>query len=164
MLPSPAVTRYQRRIHFKPTSPRRQLVDTLRKQSRLTNLGVFLLIGTCAVSILLNLRYWMSLPYHRQFPSLNPLDQTTLDRPTEREHLNHLIIVPCHSIWTGTNSWSEERDWILESYQKGRARVKAFYAHISKGYVYIAIIVLSSSRVIFFYLVPNLLKMTRSLS
>jgi hypothetical protein len=135
MLPPPAVTRYHRRIHFKPTSPRRQLLDTLRKQSRLTNLGVVLLIGACSISILLNLRYWMSVPYHRQIPPLYSLDMRTVDRPTQRERLTHLIIVPCHSIWTGANSWSEEKDWMLESYQKGSGRVKVFYEHISRGCV-----------------------------
>ena len=134
MLPPPAVSRYQRRIHFKPTSPRRHL-DTLRKQSRLTNLGVVLLIGACSISILLNLRYWISTPYHRQFPPLFSLDLSTVDRPTQRERLTHLIIVPCHSIWTGTNSWSDEKDWMLESYQRGSGRVKAFYEHISRGCV-----------------------------
>jgi hypothetical protein len=136
MLPPPAVSRYQRRIHFKPTNHRRwQLLDTLRRQSRLTNLGVVLLIGACSILILLNIRFWISTPYHRQFPSLYTLDLRTVDRPTEREHLAHLILVPCHSIWTGTNSWSEEKDWMLESYQKGPGRVKAFYAHISTGCV-----------------------------
>lgn len=134
MLPPPAVTKYQRRIHFKPTSPRRQLVDTLRRQSRLTNLGVVLLVGACSISVLLNLRYWISTPNYNLPPSY-PLDWQTVDRPTERERLAHLIIVPCHSIWTGTNSWSDEKDWVLEPYQKGPGRLKAFYEHISTGCV-----------------------------
>jgi len=135
MLPPPAVSKYQRRIHFKPTNPRRQLLDGLRKQSRLTNLGVVLLIGALSFSILLNLRYWISTPYHRLFLPLFSLDLSTVERPTQRKHLTHLIIVPCHSIWTGTDSWSEEKDWLLESYQKGSGRVEAFYEHISKGCV-----------------------------
>ena len=149
MLPPPAVTRrsHQRRIHFNPTSPRSQLLDSLRKQSRLTNLGVVLLIGACSISILLNVRYWLSTP---QLSPLYPLKLRTVDRPTERKHLNHLIIVPCHSIWTGTTSWSEEKDWMLEPYQKGLGRVKAFYQHISTGWVLSSLC--SSRRVNSFFL------------
>ncbi|CAA7259181.1 unnamed protein product [Cyclocybe aegerita] len=42
-------------------------------------------------------------------------------------------MVPCHAIWKGSDSWLNEDDWILESYQKGPGRVKAFYEHIARS-------------------------------
>lgn len=132
MLPSPVGTRYQRKIRFNPTS-RRHLSETLKRRSRITNLGVVLLSGICAISILFNFRYWISVSYPPRVDNFHAPDLATVVRPLEWQHLTHLIIVPCHSIWKGTRSWLDDDDWMLESYQKGSDRVKVFYEHIKRG-------------------------------
>jgi len=129
MLPTPSVARYQRKSRLNPPSPRRQLIETLTRRSRITNLGVFLLIAACVISVLLNLHHWASLHPGGDYA----LQHTTVHRPATRKDLKHLIMVPCHSIWKGTQSWLEEKDWTLETYQKGPGRVKAFYEHIARG-------------------------------
>ncbi|KAF8160902.1 hypothetical protein B0H34DRAFT_356992 [Crassisporium funariophilum] len=134
MLPSPAVAKYKRKRLV--ASPRKRIVETLTTRSRITNLGVYLLVGLCAVSLLLNLRYWTFHQSVHQYSNRGhpgPLSLATTKRPSTRKGLNHLIIVPCHSIWKGTSSWSDEKDWILESYQKGAGRVHAFYEHITQS-------------------------------
>ena len=131
MLPSSsaAAARYQRR---RPdTSPRKKVIETLTRRSRLTNLGVLLISGLCTISLLLNLRYWTfyTTPGHAGLhPALLPI--ATVNRSSSRQSLNHLILVPCHSVWRGRSSWLKEEDWVLESYQKGPGRVHAFYEHI----------------------------------
>lgn len=137
MLPSPALTRH----HRKPPSliaTRGGRLESLTRRSRITNLGVFLLASCFVISLLLNLRYWTF--YHSLYP--NPSQQSaksqfaTVDRPLTRKNLDHLIIVPCHSIWRGSDSWLEDEDWILESYQRGAGRVHTFYEHIARRYTF----------------------------
>ena len=138
MLPSPAITRHQRHIRFNSTSRRNEILDMLRRQSRVTNLAVFVLIGISSISILFNLRYWMHTSnYLLNLDQHETFELTTVERPPERKFLTHLIVVPCHSIWVGSVSWSEEKDWLLESYQRGSSRVKAFYEHIARGCAFI---------------------------
>ena len=132
MLPSPALARY----HRKPLrlAGHHTRLESLTRRSRITNLGVFLLASCFAISFFLNLRYWAF--HHSLYPSQqrSKLQFATIDRPITRNDLDHLIIVPCHSIWRGSNSWLEEKDWILESYQLGTGRVNAFYEHIARRY------------------------------
>lgn len=132
MLPSPSVASFQRRTRL-TASPRRKFLDTLARRSRLTNLGVFILAFLCVISLLINLRQW-ALP-----PSLEPLSThglafSTVNWPATRKNFDHLVVVPCHSIWQGTYSWLDEKDWLLEPYQKGPGRVRAFYQHIERRY------------------------------
>lgn len=133
MLPSPSVARYQRRRL--DSSPRKKILETLTQRSRLTNLGVFLIIGLCTLSLLFNLHYWTSYTPLSENQLRNRHSLLQVDRPEARTHLDHLIIVPCHGIWKGTTSWLEEKDWVLESYQTGNNRLNAFYEHIAHGYV-----------------------------
>ncbi|KAF9528510.1 hypothetical protein CPB83DRAFT_313950 [Crepidotus variabilis] len=132
MLPQPVGSRYQRRIRVNPTSPRQRFLDSLTRRSRITNLGACLLSALCTISVLINIQNWLSstcspnIHYHE-------LQLETVQRPEENQDLTHLVVVPCHSIWKGTDSWSNEDDWLLESYQRGPGRVKAFYEHILKG-------------------------------
>ena len=133
MLPSPALAGY----HRKPLrlAGRHTRLESLSRRSRITNLGVYLLASCFAISFLLNLRYWT---LHQSFYSnqqSSKLQFATIDRPITRNDLDHLIIVPCHSIWRGSNSWLEDEDWILESYQQGAGRVNAFYEHIARRYI-----------------------------
>ncbi|KAF8813708.1 hypothetical protein BYT27DRAFT_6352731 [Phlegmacium glaucopus] len=136
MLPSPALARYHRKpLRLITTGgSRHNRLESLSRRSRITNLGVFLLAGCLAISLILNLRYWA---FH---PSLDPniqqrakLQFATVERPSKRNNLNNLIVVPCHAIWRGSDSWLEDKDWILESYQQGAGRVRAFYEHIARS-------------------------------
>lgn len=131
MLPSPSVARYQRKRL--DTSPRKRILETLTRRSRLTNLGVVLISGICTISLLLNLSFWTFST--SRFTTLHHslLSFATINRPSSYKSLNHLILGPCHSIWKGTDSWLEEKDWNLESYQKGPGRVRAFYEHIARS-------------------------------
>lgn len=133
MLPSPSVARYQRKRL--DSSPRKKILETLTRRSRLTNLGVFLLVALCALSLLFNLHYWASYPSISENQLRNRHSLLEVDRPEPRTHLDHLILVPCHGIWRGTTSWAEGKDWVLESYQTGNKRLNAFYDHIARGYV-----------------------------
>ncbi|KAF9564768.1 hypothetical protein CPC08DRAFT_705067 [Agrocybe pediades] len=140
MLPLPTVTKYQRRTRYLDSSLRKNVLDTLTRRSRLTNLGVCLLAGLCAISLLYNLRYWALPPkynnyglYNQGSPQHDNHAHFAIKRPASRKELNHLIMVPCHSIWKGTKSWLEEKDWQLEPYQKGPGRVRAFYEHAARG-------------------------------
>ena len=135
MLPPPATTRHHRHIRFNSTSRRNEILDMLRRQSRVTNLAVFILIGISSISILFNLRYWMYNPNY--LLNFDQHETLTAQRPLDRKFLTHLIVVPCHSIWVGSVSWSEDKDWLLESYQRGSSRVKAFYEHIARGCAFI---------------------------
>ena len=136
MLPSPALA--TSRYHRKPLrlAGRHTRLESLTRRSRITNLGVFLLGSCFAISFFLNLRYWTF--HHSLYPSQqsSKLQYATIDRPITRNDLDHLIIVPCHSIWRGSNSWLEDKDWILESYQQGAGRVNAFYEHIARRYTF----------------------------
>lgn len=131
MIPSPSVASY-RRSRLAKASVHHRLVDALTRRSRLTNLGVFLLAGLCAVSLLTNL--WV-LAQPLLPPQAHITAFTTVNWPATRKNLDHLIIVPCHSIWQGTDSWLDEKDWLLEPYQRGPGRVRAFYQHISQRYI-----------------------------
>ncbi|KAF8973186.1 hypothetical protein BDZ97DRAFT_1649296 [Flammula alnicola] len=131
MLPSPSVARYQRRPRL-DTSPRKKIIDTLTRRSRLTNLGVVIISGFCALSLFINLRYW-AFPPHFDATRVHGLAFSAINWPSTRKDLNHLIMVPCHSIWKGTDSWLDEDDWVLETYQKGPGRVRAFYQHIERS-------------------------------
>jgi len=135
-----SVTRYPRKTRYLDSSPRKNVIDTLTRRSRLTNLGVFLLAGVCALSILFNLRYWTfssNYEYDSGRPTRPRVPLFAVGYPDSRVVLDHLIMVPCHSIWKGTDSWLEERDWLLEPYQKGPGRVRAFYEHAAQGYAFI---------------------------
>lgn len=58
-------------------------------------------------------------------------------RPEYARNLNHLIVVPGHAIWKGSRPElrMDDNEWVLEPYQKGKGRVRAFFSHIVRGYV-----------------------------
>lgn len=137
MLPSPVHAKYQRKTRsFVSRSPRKHILESLRQRSRITNLGLYLLVAFAAISFFLNLSHWTSLhlPNHGlQYASKLLL---AFPRPITRNKINHLIMVPCHSIWKGSDSWNKDVDWLLESYQqKDKSRLNAFFQHIKKGWM-----------------------------
>ena len=142
MLPSPALARYHRkplRLVATRGGHRSSLrLESLTSRSRMTNLGVILLASCFAISLLLNLRYWAPQYFFYSNHQSAQLQFATVDRPSTRNNLDHLIVVPCHAIWRGTDSWLEDKDWMLESYQQGAGRVHAFYEHITRRYMIIS--------------------------
>ncbi|KAF8348176.1 hypothetical protein F5887DRAFT_1254581 [Amanita rubescens] len=103
----------------------------LRSRARLSNAGLFSLLSLLALSLLCNLALY--IPHHATDPL--PVLLAAIKRHDSTENLTHLIIVPGHAIWTGTdpNLRLSEDQWLLESYQKGKGRLAAFFAHISRG-------------------------------
>ncbi|GAC97065.1 hypothetical protein PHSY_004649 [Pseudozyma hubeiensis SY62] len=119
------------------------LHDRLSARSRVTNLGVVLLLGFAGFSALLNLRYML---FNRSHPAIPQsyiefngrtpelLSNSVPPPRTGTDHLNHLVIVTGHAIWAGCDVKAKDDDenWVLEDYQKGGS-VKTFYKHIEKG-------------------------------
>lgn len=60
--------------------------------------------------------------------------QATIGRDPRFLELDHLIVVACHAIWTGSNASKaeEDEDWVLETMQRGGS-VKTFVKHIEEG-------------------------------
>lgn len=135
VLPTPVSLSKQRRVFRRnlPTAQRRTL-DLLLTRSRVTNLGILILSLFAAISFLYNLSFYFSRPY-RLWNNLPIGINSTLSRPKFVHDLNHLIIVPGHSIWRGSdpNLKLDEDEWLLESYQKGGGRISAFVNHIAHG-------------------------------
>ncbi|KAF5345270.1 hypothetical protein D9758_008499 [Tetrapyrgos nigripes] len=134
MLPAPVVLLPKRR-HFRRNSNtegafrRRKLQDLLLSRARITNLAFFLLAFAFSISIFINLKHLLT-------SQSSPLPQSILSTISrENTHLDHLIVVPCHAVWLGGASEDRnlERLWLLEPYQQGSGRLKAFFQHILKA-------------------------------
>ncbi|KAN0061142.1 hypothetical protein ACQY0O_006877 [Thecaphora frezii] len=124
------------------------LHDRLSARSRVTNLGIVLLLGFASLSALINLRYMLFGAQGGQsapppgFASWDTFHGYTPDSlrdavPPPRkgiEMLNHLVLVPGHAIWAGCDVRQKDNDenWILEDYQRGGS-VKTFYKHIERA-------------------------------
>ncbi|KAG6857773.1 hypothetical protein H0H87_004189 [Tephrocybe sp. NHM501043] len=105
----------------------------LLSRARITNLGFFLLLFTAALSLLCNAHLLYSAQ-HLEQASASALFSTISRDPAIRK-LGHLIIVPGHAIWKGTDPELRLREdqWVLEPYQMGGGRISAFFAHILRG-------------------------------
>ncbi|KAI0058026.1 hypothetical protein BV25DRAFT_1919726 [Artomyces pyxidatus] len=134
MLPSP-VSFSRRRDTFTRLNSRHSIDRALRAPTRLTNFGAILLTIIAAVSLFLNLRHWLK-SFASQY-TLPPSIGRNLNHPTHLRALTHLIIVPGHSIWTGTHphEMSDDSAWLLAPYQRGRnpPAAAAFLDHVTRG-------------------------------
>lgn len=153
MLPTPALSSgpsIQRGpFHYNAKSARSRPFDyraalrSLGTRSRLTNLGVLLLVTFGFVSFFYNLAFIFSSPSGYLYSSnvgfvgyAPPASiLATIQRDETLERLSHLIIVPGHAIWTGSrrDEVLDEAFWTLEDYQRGGGRVSAFVDHIKQG-------------------------------
>ncbi|KAF8995472.1 hypothetical protein BDQ17DRAFT_1365658 [Cyathus striatus] len=139
MLPSPVSLSSTRHHHpYMISSPQKRIKDILLRRTRLTNSAVILLATICMVSLILNI--WAYMPSSDVYNVQNLNSQyrgvlSTVSRKPFLQALQHLVIVPCHSIWVGMDSRGRlhEDDWLLEPYQKGGNRIDAFFQHIQKG-------------------------------
>lgn len=117
----------------------RSTKDALLTRARITNLGLLLLSGVTVLSLLFNLSYYFSTPaFHPQslYHGAPPADiLSTIQRHEALSEIDHLIMVPGHAIWRGTDIRRrlDDDEWILEPYQRGGGRVAAFYQHIETG-------------------------------
>ncbi|THV06708.1 hypothetical protein K435DRAFT_848786 [Dendrothele bispora CBS 962.96] len=133
MLPAPVLL--PRRRHFRrdsnPVLPRQRVLDFLLSRTRVTNLAFFLLSFLLSISLLFNIRHLVTT-------SSVPIPQSilsTVARGKTAAILDHLILVPCHAIWTGPSAdlRLDEDKWVLEPYQQRSGRVEAFFQHILRG-------------------------------
>lgn len=122
--------------------------ERLSARSRVTNLGILLLMGVACVSILLNLRLLITTrgKYSRipppgfglweTFHGLTPqmLKENLPDPYPGSDKLNHLVIVAGHAVWAGSRFQDRENDenWVLEEYQRGGS-IKTYWKHIERG-------------------------------
>ena len=99
-----------------------------------------LLAAFAALSFLLNLLWYFSdsdgHAYLHDGPYAAPRGiWETIARNRALEAVDHLIMVPGHAIWKGSDVEArlDEDQWILEPYQHGGGRVSAFFRHIVAG-------------------------------
>jgi hypothetical protein len=149
MLPSPVSSGKRRGFRRLDVGPRRNLTNLLLSRSRFTNLGVVLLTLLTFFSLYHSLRLWLSSnsfpvstddlclppPKTSTHGSSEKLGSTWWATVTPSSSLDHLVIIPGHAIWTGHDPEQRLNDsqWILEPYQKGKARLEALYRHIQRG-------------------------------
>ncbi|OJA10507.1 hypothetical protein AZE42_01702 [Rhizopogon vesiculosus] len=142
MLPSPVSS--NRRGTSQHTRPRsfsssnlKRAFSLLRARSRFTNLSILLLAAFGCTSFLYNLAFIFSSspPYNLLAYTPPSSILATIARNSTLENLSHLIIVPGHAIWTGTQQGEvlDEDRWTLEEYQRGGGRIAAFVQHIKRG-------------------------------
>ncbi|KAJ7232763.1 hypothetical protein B0H12DRAFT_1261093 [Mycena haematopus] len=108
---------------------------TLLSRSRATNLTVLGLTALTCISLLLNVHfYFSSTPAYSNSP-LNSLASL----PDLQDNLNHLIVVPGHGIWRGTNPSPDFRtrlgEWAFQTFQTRPepSRLEVFFHHIAKA-------------------------------
>ncbi|KAL1942133.1 hypothetical protein VTO73DRAFT_6663 [Trametes versicolor] len=140
MLPLPVTLSASRRDHSRrhPGGSRhyRSTRDILLTRARVTNLGFFILAAFAAVSFLVNLAWYFSEPADYAHEGTYKAPRAiweTLPRERGLAELDHLIMVPGHAIWKGTNLEArfDEDQWVLEPYQRGGGRIAAFFKHIA---------------------------------
>ncbi|KAJ7188545.1 hypothetical protein C8R46DRAFT_934481 [Mycena filopes] len=133
MLPRPVSTDRRRGFSLKRTS--------LLNRSRATNLAVLGLVALACTSLLFNLHlyYYLSpAPKRASFDlqgALNAQLLASLPDLESKATLNHLVVVPGHAIWKGTNPELRTRpqEWAFRSYQPGQesSRLEVFFQHIA---------------------------------
>ncbi|KAG1745444.1 uncharacterized protein EDB91DRAFT_1120901 [Suillus paluster] len=141
MLPSPISSNRRaksRHLRSFSSSDLKRALSLLRARSRFTHLSILILTGCFCVSFLYNLAFIFSSPPSSLVAYTPPQSiLSTIARNSTLENLSHLVIVPGHAIWTGTQPdevLNEDR-WTLEEYQRGGGgfRIAAFVEHIRRG-------------------------------
>ena len=144
MLPAPISFTGRRRRSFTVSREIRPWRNLLLVRSRATNLTLFLLLLLLSVSAFVHLRTWLFYPTCTADKGITHATKVPKSIADTIHHSNpqnalrkveHLIMVPGHSIWTGSRIEEalDENFWLLESYQRGSGRVDAFVEHIRQG-------------------------------
>ncbi|KZT38292.1 hypothetical protein SISSUDRAFT_1062125 [Sistotremastrum suecicum HHB10207 ss-3] len=156
MLPTPAS--FDSRFNRKTPAPYHQWRRTLLARSRATNLALGILGSIAALSLLLNLRFWLLSPSDGSDDSIGYFSSASrsrerdyamamrgtrakdflkvgVERSEEMVGVRHLIVVTGHAVWHGCEASDNAKDeeWILEEYQKGTKSIKVFFEHIRRG-------------------------------
>ncbi len=155
MLPLPSATRHKPRYapvgaYSYSTPLSGNIMGALRTRSRLTNLAVALLLLVLSLSLLGNLRSVLDGPSHPHFrwhaawdeladaESLEsgrpPSVETTIKRDPRMAEVDHLILVPGHAVWLGTDAGAagEDEEWVLEKMQRGGS-VSTYIKHVERA-------------------------------
>ena len=134
MLPAPVS--FQRHTNIL-NHPLRHFSKLTCPPARQTIPNALLLAALLTLSVLLNLRFlYCSLT--RDGSAVTPLLHSIVDtlpaRPAASPYLDHLVVVPGHSIWVGVRPEDAEVEdgWLLGGYQMGRRSPSLFYAHIAR--------------------------------
>ncbi|KAI5117191.1 hypothetical protein M0805_004961 [Coniferiporia weirii] len=162
MLPAPVSSR--RRQYRKPSSSGitstydwSYRIHLLFLRSRVTNLAVLLLVASLVLSLLVNIRHWVErgqpsnelydyygkssyLAYGRGRTGTPKSIEDTIGRSVGLQKLEHLIVVPGHGVWLGSDvrETLDEYSWAMQNYHNGggggaQTRIEAFVGHIRKG-------------------------------
>ncbi|KAJ7782827.1 hypothetical protein B0H16DRAFT_1494517 [Mycena metata] len=130
MLPRPVSTDPKRGFNLRRTS--------LLNRSRATNLAVLGLVALAFISLLFNVHFYLSSSLGGPLSSGSSPDVhvlASLPDLQSKTKLNHLVVVPGHAIWVGTNPGlrTEPKEWAFRSYQTGQesSRLEVFFKHIS---------------------------------
>ncbi|KAJ6558499.1 hypothetical protein DFH09DRAFT_1163008 [Mycena vulgaris] len=127
MLPTPVSTRLSTHRKHGFTLRRTSLLN----RSRATNLAVLGLAALTFISLMFNFRLYFS----SDGPA--PLNPMLASLPELQHNLNHLIVVPGHAIWKGTNPDLRMRgdEWAFESYRRNQEStlLEVFFKHISNA-------------------------------
>lgn len=135
MLPAPVSFVKRRPFRRNGSTPRQKLFEFLLSRTRVTNLGFLLLALASLVSLLFNVFHLTQTYHHHPEHYGSPGLFATISRDKSIRGLTHLIIVPGHAIWKGTDPQLRLREdqWVLDPYQRGGGRVAAFFAHILRA-------------------------------
>jgi hypothetical protein len=145
MLPSPVSSNprgfsQHTRLRSFSSSDLKRALSLLRARSRCNNLSILLLAAFGSISFLYNLAFIFSSSPPSSLLAYAPPPSilATIARNSTLENLSHLVVVPGHAIWTGTqpDQVLDESWWTLEEYQRGGGRIAAFVAHIRRGLVF----------------------------
>ncbi|KAJ7350325.1 hypothetical protein DFH08DRAFT_861053 [Mycena albidolilacea] len=124
MLPTPVSTHRKHGFAVRRAS--------LLSRSRATNLAVLGLAALALTSFLINIHFYFSVP-----SSFNPHLNRLVSLPDLQHSLNHLIIVPGHATWKGTDPSlrMQLEEWAFESFQTKPepSRLEVFFQHISQA-------------------------------
>jgi hypothetical protein len=122
----------------------------LRQRARLTNLAVGLLLFVLSFSLLANLSHvlhpptapdpfkleaWDDVASADQLRSRRPPSvETTIHRDARMDSVRHLVMVPGHAVWLGSDADLAviDDDWVLEMMQRGGS-VRTYVKHIRKA-------------------------------
>lgn len=130
----------------------------MRSRTRLTNLAVALILLLTGTSLMLNISNYLSDPTyahaHGPTGSWTPKGkgkgegkalyegereergsiERTINRDIRMEKLEHMVMVPGHAIWTGSDpsKVAEDGEWVLEPMQRGGS-VRTFLRHLEEG-------------------------------
>lgn len=123
----------------------------LRVRSRLTNLAVLLLLATLGLSLLYNAKHALSPAHGRgqysaaakqwdvahagpELAGRPPSVEATIARDPRMARVDHLVMVPGHAVWLGTDAAraGSDDDWVLEPMQRGGS-VRTYVRHIERA-------------------------------